>query len=513
MRGHRRAGCPVPPQVEVKGDTGFTLVSLSQEDQESKEPPAQLDAEVAAAATAEAAAAEAATPGREDDETETMEEKASTTEDEKASGSSSATYKAGGNGTGKRTKAAGPLSETCRKSRWPNKTRAGKDLWRRAHIKTLVAVRFMQPVRMSLRKRKHALAKAPKSGETCVEAFLRLVQKYSLPLLFGLVLGVVYANVDVDYYEYWLGGAGCCEPGVDGVSLVGGCLSAANATAEGCLHCAGRLEECHWDMGPPVFHHALTPRFIINDIFMAFIFGIKEITESCLPGGSLNPIRQAMNPLFATVGGVVGPVGVYFVVCYLVHAAGGFAPGYDFADVAIGWGIPTATDISLAWMVALSAFGHGHAAIDYLLLLAVADDGVGMIIIAAFYGDPANPVKPVYLLITLGAMLAAYGLRRLGVIAWWAYVLGPGVASWIGLINAHLHPALALVFVIPFMPCHSCPRSVADKMLARCKKSKNNGGGGGQKVKPSLGSSTHGPRRRQRGVSHQLDRFERKLEI
>ena len=81
-------------------------------------------------------------------------------------------------------------------------------------------------------------------------------------------------------------------------------------------------------------------------------------------------------------------------------------------------------------MVALTTFGHGHPAIDYLLLLAVADDGIGMIIIAAFYGDPANPVKPMYLLITLGAMLVAYGMRRLGIIAWQAYIFGPGVASW-----------------------------------------------------------------------------------
>ena len=41
--------------------------------------------------------------------------------------------------------------------------------------------------------------------------FFRLVQKYSLPLLVGLVLGVVYANYDYDYYQYWLGGGHCCE--------------------------------------------------------------------------------------------------------------------------------------------------------------------------------------------------------------------------------------------------------------------------------------------------------------
>ena len=44
-------------------------------------------------------------------------------------------------------------------------------------------------------------------------------------------------------------------------------------------------------------------RFIlIIPIFMVFFFGIatKEIVESCLPGGALNPIKKAINPLFAT---------------------------------------------------------------------------------------------------------------------------------------------------------------------------------------------------------------------
>ena len=35
-------------------------------------------------------------------------------------------------------------------------------------------------------------------------------------------------------------------------------------------------------------------------------------------------------------------------------------------------------------MVAVFIFGHGHPAIDYLILLAVVDDGLGLIIIAVF---------------------------------------------------------------------------------------------------------------------------------
>ena len=43
---------------------------------------------------------------------------------------------------------------------------------------------------------------------------------------------------------------------------------------------------------------------------MVLFFGIaaKEIAEACLPGGSLNPPKKAINPLFATLGGVVGPI-------------------------------------------------------------------------------------------------------------------------------------------------------------------------------------------------------------
>ena len=42
---------------------------------------------------------------------------------------------------------------------------------------------------------------------------------------------------------------------------------------------------------------------------MAFFFGLatKEVVESVLPGGSLYPISKAGNPLFATMGGVLGP--------------------------------------------------------------------------------------------------------------------------------------------------------------------------------------------------------------
>ena len=177
---------------------------------------------------------------------------------------------------------------------------------------------------------------------------------------------------------------------------------------------------------------------------MVFFFGVaaKEITEACLPGGALNPPRKAVNPLMGTLGGVLGPVGCFFLFAWLL----------DAPEINRGWGIPTATDIALAWLVARLVFGKRHPAVSFLLLLAVADDAIGLAIIAVFYPDPNNPVAPLWLgLVALG-MVTALALKRRRVTSFWPYVVVAGGLSWFGLLSAHLHPALALVPIVPFMP-------------------------------------------------------------
>lgn len=216
---------------------------------------------------------------------------------------------------------------------------------------------------------------------------------------------------------------------------------------------AGVLVALVWaNLAPAGYHDflkqpllgGLSFHFITNELFMVLFFGIAavEITQSCLPGGDLNPPSRAVNPLLGTLGGVVGPVAVYLGLNAVLGAG----------ELRNGWGIPTATDIALAWLVARAIFGAAHPAVSYLLLLAVADDAIGLAIIAVFYPDPSHPVEPVWLLLTAAGMLVAYGLRRLKVRSYWPVVLIGGVLSWSGLHQAHLHPALALVFIVPFLP-------------------------------------------------------------
>lgn len=266
------------------------------------------------------------------------------------------------------------------------------------------------------------------SNRTVISA----VQEFSIPLIAGVVCALVLANINYDFYHHL-------------------------------------VEWPVFGEGASLFGHKITAHFLINDIFMVFFFGIaaKEITESVLPGGPLNPVKKAINPLLGTIGGVVGPVGVFLLLTALVYGGDGgsmaaigkaMAPGggtfepTELAAVFRGWGVPTATDIALAWLVARMVFGKGHAAVNFLLLLAVADDAIGLGIIAVFYPNPAHPVAIQWVGLLIAGMAVAYGMRRAKVKSWVPYIVIAGTLSWLGLILASLHPALALVPIVPFLP-------------------------------------------------------------
>lgn len=205
---------------------------------------------------------------------------------------------------------------------------------------------------------------------------------------------------------------------------------------------AAHGDDAHGDHG---HHNWYNLSFIINDVLMALFFAIaaKEVWESMLPGGALSNPRRAATPLMATLGGIVGPAAIYLAWAYL--------SGPDtFQQLGKGWAIPCATDIAFSYLVARIIFGTGHPAIAFLLLLAIADDAAGLLILAVFY--PSAPVVPSWLLLTAGAIALAAVLKQRRVISHWAYLLGPGIISWYSFYQANIHPALGLVPIIPLLP-------------------------------------------------------------
>ena len=189
--------------------------------------------------------------------------------------------------------------------------------------------------------------------------------------------------------------------------------------------------------------------FWINDAGMVFFFALaaKEVFEATLPGGPLASPRRALSPLAAAVGGMVAPALIY------VSLASTIGP----AELTRGWAIPCATDIAFSAMVARVIFPPRHPAISFLLLLAIADDALGLIILAVFY--PSGSVSFAALATLMAAAIAlAIWLRRRRILNFWPYVIGPGALSWTALYLGGFHPALAMVPIVPFMP-HS-PRDL-----------------------------------------------------
>ncbi len=177
---------------------------------------------------------------------------------------------------------------------------------------------------------------------------------------------------------------------------------------------------------------------------MAFFFAIaaKEVWEALLPGGSLANPRRAATPLLATAGGVVGPALVYLGMVHLL--------GQDVEVLQRGWAVPCATDIAFSLLIAKLIFGTGHPAITFLLLLAIADDAAGLVILAVFY--PRGALHPEWLLLTFAAVVCGVAFQRNRVRNYWYYLLIPGVLSWLSFYWAGIHPALGLVPIIPTLP-------------------------------------------------------------
>ncbi len=264
----------------------------------------------------------------------------------------------------------------------------------------------------------------------------RFLVDNSLLLIIGAVTALIWANTSFDSYHHFVE------------------FKIWDHAPIGHLHAAHDGHEAY---------RTLTLHYLVNDLLMALFFAIagKEVWEAIvLKDGSLRG-KKAATPLLATVGGMVGPISVYLGLALVM--------GTDvYKDVANGWAIPTATDIAFSYLVGRIVFGAGHPAIRFLLLLAIADDAAGLIILAVAY--PTSELAPEWLLVSLAAAVGVYFFfnelpRRMDrgkqdrpnstfirqKLAFWPYAIA-GCISWYGFMRSGLHPALGLLPIVPTIP-------------------------------------------------------------
>jgi Na+:H+ antiporter, NhaA family len=184
---------------------------------------------------------------------------------------------------------------------------------------------------------------------------------------------------------------------------------------------------------------SITIEGFINDFLMAIFFlsvGIELKFE--LTAGVLTNPRQALMPILAACGGVVAPALIYTAI--------------NWGGATSGWAVPIATDIAFALgIMSLAGDKVAPAAKVFFSTLAIADDLLGIIVIALFYGQ--SPSVP-WLAASAACVVVLWILNRLQVYhaRWYLLV---GVALWACMLNSGVHATLAGVILAFFLPVKS----------------------------------------------------------
>jgi NhaA family Na+:H+ antiporter len=176
----------------------------------------------------------------------------------------------------------------------------------------------------------------------------------------------------------------------------------------------------------------------INDGFMTIFFLLIGLElEREIYQGELSRLKNASLPIFAAIGGMVIPAGVYLIFNFGTNAQSGA-------------GIPMATDIAFAIGI-LSLLGNRVPASlkIFLTALAVIDDLGAIIIIAVFYTTTL-----LFINVIIGFVIFVFLLiiNRLKVHNLIPYLIG-GVAMWYFISHSGIHPTITgvlLAFTIPF---------------------------------------------------------------
>jgi NhaA family Na+:H+ antiporter len=189
------------------------------------------------------------------------------------------------------------------------------------------------------------------------------------------------------------------------------------------------------------FQMATALAFAVNDVGMAFFFLViaEEVFEATMPGGALHTWRRATLPIVAAAGGTMGAIGLYEA----------FVMSGDERLLVSGWPIVCGIDGALAYVAAQWLLGKSSAR-PFVLLMVIVSNAIGLIAIGLHqHSVSLHWAGP--LLIASGLIVSA-AMARLKMGNVWVRVAIGGPMLWWGFWWSGLHPALALVPIVPFLP-------------------------------------------------------------
>jgi NhaA family Na+:H+ antiporter len=188
------------------------------------------------------------------------------------------------------------------------------------------------------------------------------------------------------------------------------------------------------------FRVALSLGFVVNEIGMAFFFALltQEIVEALMPHGALHSWRRWSLALIGAAGGIAGATAVFLGFVHYQHET----------VLTAGWPVACAVDIAAVYYT-LKIILPRSGALPFALLLGIATDAFGAIIVAPRYPVLQAHVGGATLLVAALGLAAL--LRFLRVRAFWPYLAVCGTLSWLAFFREGLHPAFALVPIVPFL--------------------------------------------------------------
>lgn len=200
----------------------------------------------------------------------------------------------------------------------------------------------------------------------------------------------------------------------------------------------------------------VTPMTVASELLMAFFmfFVGKELWEALILNRGALAGRRALLPAGAVIGAMVGAVAIW-----ILHSAAVIRD--EWLPFGAGWPLPIGSDIVLGFVVGRMVFGAGHPALHLLLLLTIASNILGILILGLAY--PVAGLQLLWLILPITAAVGVWFLfgrppadraterEKRRSMALWPYVLAGGL-SWVGTVAAGLPGALGLLPIIPAIP-------------------------------------------------------------
>jgi Na+:H+ antiporter, NhaA family len=194
-------------------------------------------------------------------------------------------------------------------------------------------------------------------------------------------------------------------------------------------------------VGPPDRMLTLTVGEWFSEGLLSIFFllvGLEIRRE--MTAGALSDRRAAILPIVAAMGGVLAPAAIYLAL--------------NRGSTALGWSVPTATDIAFTLgILALLGERIPPGVRVFVAALAVVDDVLSVLTLAIFYPRGFEPALLVSSAVAAGLLTA---LNRWRVYAMWPYVV-VAIALGFSLHGAGVHAALAGVILAAFLPTRPAP--------------------------------------------------------